>query len=312
MLNSLTPQQISELLNIVDVYVSKFIAGNLSPNFLTTQDLQLLKQYNISVPTNVTNKVEEAFKFGLLAKQLKNPKTMTYEQFKKELSTGKSIPLNVQETEAINSLTNYAYSQLKGLGNRINMRLGNIMIEADQTQRARYENIINEKMRQGLVERMTQKQIKSAIGHATQDWSRDIDRIVDFISHEAFDQGNVASIERESLRIGIKDPWVYKMVLDGACSHCNRLYKEGGKPKLFRLSELKQNGTNIGRKTIEWKAVVGATHPYCRCYIVISESQMNPIWDEQAGEFVPQLNEASKERLAKFKKKGGLTKIYRT
>ena len=39
----------------------------------------------------------------------------------------------------------------------------------------------------------------------------------------------------------------------------------GSAPKVFRLDELKANGTNVGRKAAEYQPVVGPLHPWCRC-----------------------------------------------
>jgi len=51
------------------------------------------------------------------------------------------------------------------------------------------------------------------------------------------------------------------------CPHCRRLYlKPDGTPKVFSMKQLLSNGTNYGRKTADWKPVVGATHPNCRCH----------------------------------------------
>lgn len=56
-----------------------------------------------------------------------------------------------------------------------------------------------------------------------------------------------------------------KVVNDGSlCQWCGKFYgvKE---PKLFTLAELQANGSNYGKPKSEWKPVVGATHPKCRC-----------------------------------------------
>jgi hypothetical protein len=48
------------------------------------------------------------------------------------------------------------------------------------------------------------------------------------------------------------------------CKHCKRLHiGPDGQPRIFKLSDLEANGTNVGRKASEWKAVVGTVHPHC-------------------------------------------------
>ena len=72
----------------------------------------------------------------------------------------------------------------------------------------------------------------------------------------------------------------------GNCKHCIRLYTTNGigsKPKIFKLSELQGNGTNIGRKSAEWLAVVGSTHLNCRC--TLNEVPQGFEWNEKTKAF---------------------------
>lgn len=64
---------------------------------------------------------------------------------------------------------------------------------------------------------------------------------------------------------------VFKRPSPGACNHCASLYleKDGKTPKVFLLADLIANGTNYGKKTAEWKPVVGVTHPHCQCMIEV-------------------------------------------
>jgi hypothetical protein len=66
------------------------------------------------------------------------------------------------------------------------------------------------------------------------------------------------------------DPLVYKEVVkdDRLSPECRRLHcHEDWTPKVYKLSELVANGTNVGRAKSQWKAVIGGTHPNCRCVI---------------------------------------------
>lgn len=66
------------------------------------------------------------------------------------------------------------------------------------------------------------------------------------------------------------DPLVYKQVVrdDRLSPECRRLHThEDWTPRIYRLSELVKNGTNVGRPKSQWKAVIGGTHPNCRCVI---------------------------------------------
>ena len=71
------------------------------------------------------------------------------------------------------------------------------------------------------------------------------------------------------------------------CKYCVKLYLtagQGSKPIEFGVVELMRNGSNIGRKAKDWKPVIGATHPWCRCEIEhIPEGH---VWDEKEKMYV--------------------------
>lgn len=56
-------------------------------------------------------------------------------------------------------------------------------------------------------------------------------------------------------------------------------------PKVFKLSELISNGTNIGRKVNEWKPTVGSTHPWCRCLLRYLPDDYD--WSNESKTFTP-------------------------
>ncbi len=71
-------------------------------------------------------------------------------------------------------------------------------------------------------------------------------------------------------RIPTADIRVYKRVKnDGRlCAWCNKFYtNKDGSPKVYRLTDLLANGSNDGLSKSAWKAVVGSTHPRCRCQL---------------------------------------------
>lgn len=88
----------------------------------------------------------------------------------------------------------------------------------------------------------------------------------------------VDNISEQALPIGQpSDPAqivVYKeVVLDDRLSpECRRLHLHpDNSPRLYSLAELQANGTNIGRPKSQWKAVIGGTHPNCRCLLKLQK-----------------------------------------
>lgn len=278
---NLSQDQVDELMEIIESQTLGFVAFNVGPSILSTSDIDLLARYGVDV-TQISedgNLLEQAFRFGVLSEAIGDLKSkeVTYDQLKSYIDQQKYIPLTEIERGALKSVKNQAYSDIKGLGNRIQRDTQHIVIEADRERRAKYENIIEDAAERMVANRESVRSMVSDLGHKTGDWNRDFGRISDYVNHMAFDSGRASQIERAHG----KNSKVYKDVYPGACRHCIRLYLTNGigsKPRIFKLSTLLANGSNIGRKAKDWKPVVGPTHPWCRCTLSEYDSryEFNP------------------------------------
>jgi hypothetical protein len=107
-------------------------------------------------------------------------------------------------------------------------------------------------------------------------------------------EGEMKEISEES---NLNDPYVYKVPIEDErlCKSCRNAYlNKDGSPKIFRLSELEANGSNIGLKPNEWKPTLGQLHLNCRCILqyvnVLKGTTLNDyIWSEKSQRYI--LNE---------------------
>ncbi len=264
-----TPNQIDELMGILDRYTVTFIAKYVGIDILSKDDLGVLKAAGVDVSKILfdNSNVVQAFKFGLLTDAIgdNNAKGMTYDSFKKFLSSGQFFPLNETEENAILNLKNQTYSDIKGLTGKMKTDVRQELVKADKiANEVRHSSTVTSIAKKTIEHRKGVSHMASELGHMTGQWNKDLGRISDFVMHTAFDEGRAQSFER---RAG-KDSLVYKDVYPGACKHCIKHYLTGSfgaPPKIFKLSELKANGTNIGKKADDWLPVVGPLHPWCRC-----------------------------------------------
>lgn len=137
----------------------------------------------------------------------------------------------------------------------------------------------------------TWQQFSSEMHHMLDDQARDWDRVAFFELNDAQKQGQAHAL----LADGDVDKLVYKMPLETACAECKHAYllPDGKTPRVFKLSELIGNGTNIGRKQHQTKggkvvpggrgdgaetlkAVVGLMHPWCQCLGVYAVTGHEP------------------------------------
>jgi len=289
----LTPQQSQELLELLEVYVLKFAANNITDRYLSAQDKALLRKWGID-PTTARTTVDDAFKFGMLAEALGTQavKHMGIEQIRKYIKSKQFLPLDYREKKALESLRFQAFNQIKGLGNKLSNDMMSINVEVDKRQRTKYERIIKQAAKKAILDRESIGMMSSEIGHKTKDWARDLDRISDYVLHDAHDHGRAYQIKK-NLGTGAL---TYKKVFNQACKSCIRLYLTAGwgsEPIIYKVDTLLRNGSNIGKKTKEWKPVIGATHPWCRCEVVAVYP--GSVWNDKTQQFEVQLTSEEKE-----------------
>lgn len=297
-------KQIEEMMEIIKLTHVSFIGEHVGSDNLTKDDKRLLKRFGIKTKKfKKKGSVYSAFRFGLLADALGNEraKKMSYDQFKKFLGDGGFLPLTKQEQFAIEFIEQRMTNDIRGLSTKIQREISNINQENTRSNWDKYSKRVDEKTKEAVADNSSVRELALGIQGNIEKWGRDFDRIADFNLHEAFDQGMAMSIQK-------KDPeaFVYKDVYAGACKHCQRLYLTSGigsKPKIFKIATLLSNGTNIGRKAKEWKPVVGATHPWCRC--TVNHLPKGYKWDEKTKTFEPNRIETGR------KSKVGVTIKYK-
>lgn len=282
----LTPNQTQELLEIIDKNQVIALGRELGPDFLTLRDKQLLKRFGIDYNTIYQlsrDSIATAFHLGMLAESIgaQNMRGLTYNQLKDYIKGGNYIPLTIREKAALNSVKAQTFNDLKTLNSKIfrdvNQTLLNNSLKAQK-------DFLREEIAEGVKNKKTVRQIANEIAEKTGDWSRDFDRIVTYATTTAFEEGKAAMIEQYSAK---SDPLVFKKPLPGACKHCIRVFLtdgEGSQPRIFKLSELRANGSNIGRKPNEWLATLGPVHPYCRC--PLEEYREGSIWNNELQDFI--------------------------
>lgn len=281
-----TPEQVQEILKIIDYHHLFIISTNFGAGVLSDEDKALLELYGVdiaaleaSMPT-----YDQMYLLGLLSSILKDEdmKTIDYADFKKYISTGQYRPLSAFEKIELDIAKRQTYTHLKGIKNRAMTDMEGLIIETDREFRVKYDAAIAEGMEKGVAERKAVGQIISDLGHKVEEWQHDWGRIVETEMNNIFQLGRAREIENKR---GL-DALVYKQVYPQACRHCINLYLTqgiGSKPKVYTLRELIANGMNIGRRVAEWKPIIGSTHPFCRCCLY--EVLPGHVWNDEKGIF---------------------------
>jgi hypothetical protein len=297
------PKQIQELLELIEYHHVLFGAEFLGVEPLEPEDIDLLHKYGIEA-ANLDEKsyIEMSYKFGVISKAIGNPATkkMQFNDFKKWLRSGGYIPLSPQEKLTVSYLKRKSFSFLKKLGLKISGDVQQMMLNEDLKRRNRLEKLIKKELSEGTLKRKSFSDIMLNLGHKTDDWQRDWGRIVETELNSAYQEGRSDEIQKNNPG---KDPLVFKHVRNTACRHCIAAYLTNGlgsKPRIFKLSQLRENGSNIGRKAKEWKPVIESHHPWCFCEL--DEVPDGYEWDEKEQMFNPPQNYVRKvQRRSKVK-----------
>ena len=292
-----TQEQIQEILNIVEYYHLFTFATSFGTSVLSDEDVQLLLSYGVKLDDLTSNipLYDRMYYFGRLTGILREnqSKEISYTDFLKFIIRGQYIPLTTREKFELDIAKRKTYTYLKGLKERAK---GDV--ESAILSRQNYESTIKEGLISGVEERKSASQIVSDIGHKIGTWKHDYGRIVVTEMNNILQEGRAAEYMRDG-----EDPLVFKSVFEGACRHCQRLYLTdgvGSKPRVFKLSELIKNGTNIGRKVKDWLAILLSTHPFCRC--LIRRIPRGYEWSEENQRFeLPKNWERKVERKSKVK-----------
>lgn len=244
-----------------------FISSKLGEDYLSHDEKQTLLKYGIN-PYHLYDKnsdiIAQQFHLGIISDAIGDldSKKLSFDSLKKYFEEGEHIPLTKQQIATLDSVKRQFLGDIRANEGRIFQDVNNIIAQGEKKNRLAYEKVIRDEITAGILKKKTSREIAQELGRKTGDWSRNFVRIVETVSHNAFDEGRAAMIQD---KFG-DDALVYKSVYPGACPHCVRLYLTkgiGSGPKIFKLSTLKNNGNNVGRKVAEYKPVIGSTHPYC-------------------------------------------------
>ncbi len=264
----LNPTRKQKVEDIIRDHHLAFIAEMFDPEAISEADYKRLKAKGMITKTPAkVDAVMASHMLGLIAAQDdKAARDVSVESLEPQRMTA-------VEQEAVQVARERVGDYVKGLGDKITASVRQAVSEADDTLRRQTLTQVRETVATGIEQKRTVSQIATKLRQATGDASRSWLQIATTEMHNCFEEGKANAFLR-ALEPG-SDPMVYKRPHKDACPFCKLLYLDGNRPRAFRLSELTANGTNVGRKAkrptisglsaTEWKPVLGAMHPWCRC-----------------------------------------------
>ena len=139
-----------------------------------------------------------------------------------------------------------------------------IVTEVDAESRAETRKIVQEAVGEALEHRDPQR-LASDLAEKTGNWTHNWDRIAKTELQAAYNDGRVLNaLERYGDRTQVA-----RFPESGACEKCIEHFTTGGRPIVWPIAELLDNGSNVGRKRSSWLATLYPMHTNCRCDTII-------------------------------------------
>jgi len=211
---------------------------------------------------NEVDLLNDSYFVGLLQEKLvkegRDPRSLTMEDLKPLIS---KYQLGPAQQERLLRSKLWTSEKVKDLGNMASTRILTSIRDMESTLLSEVsDHIAAQEARQASA-----RELAGSLRDLTEDLTRDWLRVSVSEIHDIREHGVSDSLKA---MFG-KDARVAKVPSPGACKHCLKAYTiDGQRPRIFKLSELEANGTNLGRKAADRKATVGPLHPFCQCYLV--------------------------------------------
>lgn len=208
---------------------------------------------------------------------VEKPSLLTPSEFWRRLRDDPQVVMEA-EREAVALLRDRIGQHVRGLGNKLDTVTGHILVDADDKLRRRRLTSLQRETVRGVQERASAQEVAQQVRAATKDLRRDWLRVAHTEMHNAVEEAKAIVLTHSHPE---RDPRVFKRPRPDACAFCKLLYlkPDGVTPRVFRLSVLLANGTNAGRRAgrptrsgrsrTQWKAVLGAMHPFCKCELFV-------------------------------------------
>lgn len=260
-MKAITQQQLDRIVQAVTDHINGFsvrVGGIALPQDL----LDRLARLGIT-QGNAPNIIFNSYIYGMFSAAFgEAADSMTVDEFVEHIKQV-PFPLTALDRAALTQVRQSSYTHIKHMGDIINLQTKRIVQEANKQYVRRNAMHIKRQLEEGILKQKTIRQVANALKASTKVYAKNWALVAGTEINNAYASGRAQEIIKRNKG---RDPRVYKKPRPDCCHHCARLYlEEDGTPKVFKMSELLANGTNVGRSKAEWKAVVESTHPSCYC-----------------------------------------------
>ncbi len=273
----LTTPQIIELLRIIEQHADQFLISVFGTEAVSESSLKELIAAGLIPPSIDPEIFKHAYALGklkaiLTASQYKSLKFSELKKLMKlkwsvvaPLTSVEKLRIRSAEQHSVRGIRNIAKDIQDGIFAKLQEEQEEVLTEATIEQYIKDEVITAIKFRD------TVSSLASALPRKLKTHSRDWLRVASTELHKVRQWGTADAIMRgvgaySGFDEDPEDSRVFVQPTKGACEECKEAYLDkNGIPKIFKLSDLIANGTNIGVPKKQRKPVVPPHHPLGLC-----------------------------------------------
>lgn len=262
----LSKEQISKIRKIIELNYTRLLLEISGKGSLTTDQIELLEESDIDISKYSDSLLKLIYINHFLNKVDGKHQTPTSEEWLRAQQNGEPDGQQARFIEHLND----------NLANYINKIKSNAVSKFDEIIRAAnlnyyHKDLIEEDVGK-IFKEETIAQIKQSLRDASKDLSKDWQRVATTEISNAISLGGLHRIASENENNDLGEVYVYRLVVPDtkACDKCKEFFLDyDGSPVLYRLSTLLSNGSNVGKKQVDWLPGIGAIHPNERCSTIL-------------------------------------------
>jgi hypothetical protein len=265
-------ETIEKIREIIQRHYSRLVVSVLGQDVLSEKEIKELEAMGVDT-SNKDSLLTLVYNHNFINHPIDPISPKSVEEMKSQQSVKGLVPEGEAHEYSIENLNDKTKQLIDKLKIDMMTRVENLIRENNDTykmdalQNLNRPDALDELMKESSLGKLRQK-LRDASGDGSRDWIR-------VTVTEMSNAIGIASVDRivsDNRDADLDEVYVFRIIVKDAktCKWCRRFYSdEDGSPKLYRLSSLLSNGSNYGKKTDEWQAVIGATHPNERCSQVI-------------------------------------------
>lgn len=258
----LTPGQQSKIAELVRLHHYALLVEMLGDKSIPKTILTQIKTRGLYRKPR-PDVIKRAFQHG--REGLLNSKVldMDADAFERHLER-KGDYLNADERHALDLLKESFTHYMKSLAENFASRVNAVLLKADKMLHRKASKRRPTDLYAETERRKTLATVAKDLAAVTEVQIGNASRVISTETNNAYQEGRAQEILRKS---GSDDPLVFKRPRHDACDDCKRAYLEddGVTPRVFHMSELADNGSNIGKSRAERMPVLDSFHPWCAC-----------------------------------------------